>query len=306
MINKKAAGVVVPMVTPLTETGQIDAVAVRRLVEHLVRHDTMPFILGTTGESASVPQEYRIGFVKLMVEATAGRTMTFAGISGNCLKTSIESAKKYHDLGVDVFVAHPPGFYPLSDLHLLRYYEELIEKIPGELIIYNIPPVTGISIPLAVIEQLSHHPRIIGLKDSEHNCERLYKSLDIWAARADFVHLTGWASVSAEALLKGSDGLVPSTGNLVPAMYKTLYDAAKSGDESTADRLQQETDEISAVYQDGFSLADSIAAFKVVLAEADLCQPYVLPPLLRLEKKRVKEIRSHFKRLSQKYSIKPV
>ena len=170
--KKKYSGVIVPMVTPVTEDGTIDQDAVTRITKHLITHNAAPFILGTTGESASIPEEYKADFVKNLVSSAAGQILTYAAVSGNCLKTSIEAAKRYFDLGIDVVVAHPPGFYPLTDSHLQKYYETLIENIPGHLIVYNIPLVTRISIPLDVVEKLSQHPRIVGLKDSEQDKAR--------------------------------------------------------------------------------------------------------------------------------------
>ncbi len=303
MKRKKYSGVIVPMVTPFTQDRQIDQNSARKSIKHVVSNGAMPFILGTTGESASIPEEYRLEFVKNMVETAGKQTVTYAGISGNCLKTSIESAQQYFDQGVDVMVAHPPGYYPLNEDQILNYFEELIESIPGPLILYNIPPVTGLSLPLDVVEKLSHHPRIVGLKDSERDPDRLEESLRRWVNRPDFSYLSGWATVSAEALLKGCDGIVPSTGNLVPKMYQDLYEAGVSGDGENARKLQNETDEISLSYQKGFILSHSLAAFKIVLNEAGLCEPYVLPPLKRLSPELEQGIREQLRLLNKKYAL---
>ena len=69
------------------------------------------------------------------------------------------------DVGVDVVVAHLPNFYPLTDDHMLRYFESLADSCPGPLIVYNIPITTHHSIPLDVVSKLSQHPNVAGLKD---------------------------------------------------------------------------------------------------------------------------------------------
>ena len=58
-----------------------------------------------------------------------------------------------------------------------RYFEQLADAIPLPLIIYNIPATTHSSVPLQIIDDLSYHSNIIGLKDSEENVERLHESL---------------------------------------------------------------------------------------------------------------------------------
>ena len=55
MTEKKYRGVIVPMITPFTANGDIDLDAARRITEHLISQETSPFVLGTTGEAASVP-----------------------------------------------------------------------------------------------------------------------------------------------------------------------------------------------------------------------------------------------------------
>jgi len=289
--EKKYQGVVVPMVTPFTDDGKIDIPASEKVTEHIVSGGAAPFVLGTTGEGTSVPQDERPSFVEAVVNKTAGRTLTYASIASNCLKTSIEAAKKYFDLGIDAAVANLPFYYPLADYHMLKYYETLAESIPGPLFVYNITKTTGMSIPVEVIDKLSRHPNIVGLKDSEGDEERFKNSIPLWKDREDFSHLTGSAVLSTMAILLGSDGLVPSTGNFVPRMYCELYQAAKKGDEQTAQKYQEKTNELGRIYQKGKLLSESLAGLKVIMNELDLCGEAVLSPLLPLTEEQKKEIK---------------
>jgi hypothetical protein len=53
-IDKKFKGNVIPVVTPFTFEHKLDFDALERLFYHLTYHKASPFILGTTGESASL------------------------------------------------------------------------------------------------------------------------------------------------------------------------------------------------------------------------------------------------------------
>ncbi len=295
---KKIQGVIVPMVTPFTEHGKIDESATIRITEHLVRNNVSPFILGTTGESASIPDVFRLPFVKIVIKAVQSRTMVFAGISSNCLETSVELGKQYFDSGIDAVVAHLPSYYAFSDDQMLKYFECLADRLPGPLIVYNIPLTTHLSIPLKVVEKLSYHPNIIGMKDSERDPKRLQDAVKISMGRTDFSHILGWNAKMAEALLMGSDGIVPSTGNIFPKIYRTLYEAAIRGEKESAMRFQKLTDEISAVYQKDRMLGQSLTALKVIMHMMGLCLPYVLPPLTQLSSEEEKIIRKKVKELN--------
>ena len=272
-------GVIVPMITPFTKDGKIDVEATGKILEYLIAGGTSPFIMGTTGESASISEKARPAFVKAMVEVVSGRVKTYAGISSPCFQSSVEAANYYFEIGVDAVVAHPPSYYPLTNNQLLRYYESLVDNISGPLILYNNPIITHCSIPINVVDQLSHHERVIGIKDSERDLDRLNQSLKLWSGRGDFYHLLGWGTQMAYGLLNGSAGLVPSSGNLVPKLHREMLEAAQSGDKQKIERFQKKTNDILDVYLKNRSLGQSLPALKVMMNALNLCEPYVLPPL---------------------------
>jgi len=291
--EKTYHGVVVPMVTPFTENNNIDETAAIRISDYLMNAGTIPFLLGTTGESASIPMAKRNQLMKLVADHVGSKKQLYAGISANCLENSILAAKQYFDYGVDACVAHLPSYYPLTPDHMLRYYEALAECSPSPIMIYNITITTHMSIPIDVIEKLSYHPNIIGIKDSERDMDRLTTFANLFSNRDDFSILIGWSGQSAKALFLGFDGIVPNPGNLIPHMYKKLYDAALNGDKNTAEKMQRQTDEIAQIFQQDKILSQVLPGLKVMMKELDLCEPYVKPPLSRLtfeEENKIKEL----------------
>jgi len=300
--EKKYHGVVIPMITPFTEEGKIDELASARIIEHLLKEGMYLFLLGTTGEAASMPQELKIQFVKYILSNIKRETIVYVGIADNCLKNSIDLANKYSDLGADVFVAHLPSYYPLTPDHMLNYYEVLAENSSRPIIIYNIPGTTNMSIPLDVIDKLSHHPNIVGLKDSERDLTRLKQSAEMFGERQDFSILCGWTAQSANILLSGYDGIVPSTGNVVPKMFKKLYKSVISGDNEKAKKLQVEINSIADIHQTVSSLSVSIAQLKVMMNELGMCEQWVLPPLMTLSLKERDQIRVKMNNLIKRNS----
>ncbi len=277
--GKKYSGVVIPAVTPLTTDLKLDHDAAGKMFRFFHNNNVHPFILGTTGEGASVSLAMKKEFVQLAGKLKKDGAILYASISSNALQESIDLAKCSFDNGVDVAVTTLPSYYALTETGMLKYIEQLAESVNGPLMIYNIPSTTHMSIPLTVIDQLSHHPNIVGLKDSERSEERLKQSIELWKNRKDFSHLLGWAAKSADALLMGSDGLVPSTGNFEAKLYADLFKAAKEGDSNKAFELQKLSDALGNLYQQGRTLGESLWALKVLMKEIGLCQPNVMPPI---------------------------
>jgi dihydrodipicolinate synthase/N-acetylneuraminate lyase len=283
MSTKKYKGVVVPTVTPLTDNFQLDEHAVEKIFEHFYSNNAEPFILGTTGEAASIPINIKKQFIKKAASIKKQGTLLYTGISSNCFDESIELANYAAEVGADVVVATIPSYYALTEIQTKKYFETLADKSPLPVIIYNITATTHVSLPLDWLNELSYHNNIVAAKDSERSDERLEQSITLWKDRKDFSHFVGWAARSAKALLLGSDGIIPSTGNVVASIYKILIDAVVNGDEVTAYKMQQLSDDIGAVYQVNKTLGESLWALKVLMQSKGLCEPIVMPPLQSLD-----------------------
>jgi 4-hydroxy-tetrahydrodipicolinate synthase len=278
-VEKKYKGIIVPAVTPLTAGYQLDEEAVEKIFSNFYQCGVSPFILGTTGESASLSLQLKKQYLKKASALKGKDSFLYSGISSNCFSDSIDAAKFCFDHGVDAVAATLPSYYELSEEQMKKYFLDLADAIPGSLIVYNIPATTHMSIPLQVVDELSHHPKIVATKDSERNDERLQQSLKLWKDRKDFSHFLGWAVKSADALIGGGDGLIPSTANLVPEIYAEMYKAVEAGDHSKAFAMQELSNAYGNLYQAGRTLGESLWALKVLMNAKKLCQSYVMPPL---------------------------
>ncbi len=291
MKPKAFFGVVVPMVTPVTQDARLDTKAVERIINFFAEAGVSPLLMGTTGEGNSVSQQDGLRMVETAVKAAAGRITLYAGLTGNCFAEQVAQAEAYTKAGADVIVATLPTYYALTPEQMEDYYRRLADSITGPLMLYNILATTHMSIPVDVIRRLADHPNIVGLKDSERDLERMAQCIEIARGREDFSFFCGWAAQSARSLELGGDGIVPSTGNYVPEMFRQLYEAAVSGDMATANRLQDETNEIAKIYQKDRTLGQSLAALKVMMQTKGLCEPWMLMPLTRLSDEQEKAIR---------------
>jgi dihydrodipicolinate synthase/N-acetylneuraminate lyase len=292
---KTFKGVIVPMVTPINADYSIDGQSVEKIIESFIKEDCAPFVLGTTGESTSFSSGQKLDLVKKTVAAVNGRITTFAGISSTSLIESIESAKAYRDLGIDVMVTTLPYYFPITASEMSRFFEQLADAIDCPVIIYNMPAMVGEHIPLDVADALSKHPNIVGLKDSERSIERIDQSLALWKDRDDFAFYIGWAAQSAHALLNGADGIVPSTANFVPKLFKELYDAAVTGNREIAYNLQKITDDLSLIYQKDRKLNSSLPALKVLMSALGLCQPHAMPPMYNIVQDDQNDLKSQIR-----------
>ena len=288
--KKKYSGVIAPLVTPLNEKGEIHESSVEKLIYYVIKAGNFPFILGTTGEIASNSFFNREYLAKLAAKLVDGKTTLYAGITDNCIDNTINTAKKYADWGINVFVVHLPYFFPLTNDLMLKYYETIAENSPMPIVIYNIKSITHMTIPTDVIEKLSAHPNIVALKDSERDYERVKTLAEKYKERDDFSSFIGWTNKSSQALLLGFDGIIPNTTNVIPSLFQSLYEAAFSGDEKQAMMYQEKAETLSKLVQNNKTMVRTIPELKAILNYLNICTPYVKPPLVGLTGKENEEL----------------
>lgn len=295
--SQKYNGAVVPMVTPFTVAGALDTAALDRLVDTQIAGGVAGiFVLGTTGEGAFVPRELRGQLVRQTVARVNQRTTIFAGL-GDIRQSDATEANEFFLAGVDAVVAHPPIAEKIPAEQLHGWYENLLNRVEGPLLIYNIPTTTGISIPLDAVEKLLGHPKLAGIKDSENNPLRLEETMRRFGGKKDFAVFVGVGALMEKGLKLGADGIVPSVGNLIPEICQQLCVAAEKSDWSEAENLYSRMSAVASLYQKGRTLNESLAALKAAVSCRGLCAPEVLPPLRPLSSGEVEKIRSEMREL---------
>jgi 4-hydroxy-tetrahydrodipicolinate synthase len=197
--------------------------------------------------------------------------------------------------GADAVVACPPVSMPVEDL--LAWFKALLDRLPGPMLLYNMPSTTKVSIPLDVVAHLLGHPKLAGIKDSENNPERLEGLLKWFGGQPSFSVFVGVGALMARGLRLGADGIVPSVGNLIPKVCRGLCDSAQRGDWASAQRHARRMNAVAALYQNGRTLGQSLAALKGALHCRGVCAPQMLPPLLALPEQELKRLRDEMSRL---------
>jgi dihydrodipicolinate synthase/N-acetylneuraminate lyase len=293
----KHHGAVVPMVTPFTASGGLDEAAVDRLVDSLLVGGVEGiFVLGTTGEGMNVPKEFRQTLVERVAKRAGKTCLIYAGL-GDLQPVDFAAANDYFRAGADAVVAHPPISARVPATELAGWYRALLDELDGPLLIYNIPSLTGVSIPLDAVEKLSGHPKLAGIKDSENNPVRHEELLKRFGGKKDFSVFIGVGALMEKGLKLGADGIVPSVGNLIPQICQDLCASARRGDWPAVQNNFSRMNEVTALYQKGRTLNESLAVLKAALHCRGLCAPNVLPPLRRVSDVELILLRSEMSRL---------
>lgn len=294
-------GVIVPIVTPMTASGQVDTLAVKRIVEKIIRTSATTLLMGTTGEGTSLTQDQAVSLIRAAREVTPDITPLYVAATDNSLGRLLENAKAYVAAGADGIAVAPPSYYSLTPEQMKEFYTMVADKISVPLFIYNIPIATHTTIPIDTILELAQHPNIHGIKDSDKDVdrmkemlERLHKAEKSDGLQQHFQYFCGCAANSYVALRHGADGIVPSLGNYWPEAYQNIYRAVADKHYEEAERWQQITIEVSKINTEGFTLGESLAGLKVIMKERGLCEEYMLSPLTELSEEKKEEVKQRY------------
>lgn len=293
-------GIVPPILTPLTGRDQLDSEGLSRLVERLIVGGVSGiFALGTTGEAPSLSYRLRREMVEKVCRCAAGRVPVLVGITDTSLVESESLARHAADCGADAVVAAAPYYFPAGQPELREFLEELIQSLPLPLMLYNMPALTKTSFSRDLIAWALQQEKIVGLKDSSGDLV-YFRQMRRLAARqrADWSFLVGPEELLAESVLLGGHGGVNGGANLDPALYVSLYRAAKSGDIALARSLSDRVLDLSeAIYHVGRHGSAIIKGLKCSLSLLGICDDYIAPPFHRFHETERMIIREKLVRL---------
>jgi 4-hydroxy-tetrahydrodipicolinate synthase len=176
----------------------------------------------------------------------------------------------------------PPFYYKgVSDEGLFRNFAEVIERVGDSrlrIYLYNIPPVSQVTITVALIERLlDRYPVIVaGAKDSSGDWNNTQSYIDNFAAHG-FDVFPGAETFLLQGLRSGGVGCISATANVNPGPIAELH---KTWQASDADSRQKRLDEIRGI----FAKYPMIPALKAAIANygGDAAWVTVRPPLVEL------------------------
>ena len=233
---EKIKGIIVPIVTPVEETGIISEPKLRCMVDHVIEggvHGILAF--GSNSEFYMFNHDEMIEATKIILNQTRNRVPVFFGIGDIRTSRAIDLAKRADELNVTGISILQPMFIQPTEESLYQHYKAIATAIPHMMIlIYNNPGRTGYSLTLDLIDQLAHDvDNIIGIKDSSGDItflsELVRRTQDI-----DFQVLAGKDTIIFPALCVGAVGSVCSTANMFPKLVSSIYDCFVNGDYSIA------------------------------------------------------------------------
>jgi 4-hydroxy-tetrahydrodipicolinate synthase len=231
--------------TPLDAGGGIVAVAVRNHVERQISAGIAGIIpVGGTGEFVSLSARQRLEMVELTVEAVRGRVPVIAGVLHPGLEDATQAAKDYLRAGADAAMVVTPYYYRPTQDGIVEYFLRLGEKVDGDLVLYEIPYRTGVSLAPETVARIVEHTRTVAMKACNPDLSQQMRVIEAVGKRISI--LTGEEAVFPLHVAMGAVGGMLAGSNIFPRVWSRIYQLARAGNLAGASelhsRLQPATD----------------------------------------------------------------
>ncbi len=246
--QKSIKGVIVPMVTPVSKSGDVDYAGLVELAGWLVSQGVDGlFVAGTTGRfSHFTPQQNR-DICAAVAKAVGDKVTIYGGACDSGLHRIVENTKYMQEAGADFAVTTGP-FY-------LSYTPEEIEDIllkaadlsPLPILFYNLPPFVGYGLRADFVVKMANHPNVVGYKDSSNDTAHLLDVVNRTKEKT-FNVLIGKEKPFLDGFQAGAAGLVVSFANVYPRLYVDLMAAVNQENWLQVESLQQEAIRILQQY----------------------------------------------------------
>lgn len=215
-------GVGPPLVTPFTETGDVDYSALRDLVGW-VEERSVDFLVpcGSNSEAELLTATERERVVETVVDEASVPVLAGTGHPG--LRETQNATAAAADAGADAALVVTPFYYDHDQKSLATYFRDVADSVDLPVYLYSVPSYTGVRLDPETVDTLASHPNIVGMKDSSGDLAAFVRT-QRRTADAEFDLLVGSGSLLAQALDAGGTGGVLALANLYPGRAAEIYE----------------------------------------------------------------------------------
>ena len=119
-------GIIPPIITPLTDEGEVNYPVLRQMVNHLIDNGVHGlFPLGTTGEFYAFDDDTYRKILETVKDETRGRVPVYGGANHITTRGVIRLVKICEEVGVDAVSVLTPMFVSQTQEELYDYFAEI-------------------------------------------------------------------------------------------------------------------------------------------------------------------------------------
>lgn len=279
-------GLGVALITPFTESGEVDYNALGNLVEYQISNGAdFLCILATTSESPCLSKQEKLDIQHFIVNLVDRRVPIVIGCGGNNTYAIAEELRNGDFNGIDGILSVCPYYNKPTQEGLYQHFKTLACATELPVILYNVPGRTGINMTAETTLRLANDcENIVAIKEASGNLEQID---DILKNKPEgFAVLSGDDSLTFPMLAGGAEGVISVIGNALPKEFSQMISLEQEGKYEEAVKIHHSLTELyKLLFVDG-----NPAGVKAVLTEMGYIKNVLRLPLVPARETTVQKI----------------
>jgi 4-hydroxy-tetrahydrodipicolinate synthase len=279
-------GLGVALITPFTESGEVDYNALGNLVEYQISNGAdFLCILATTSESPCLSKQEKLDIQHFIVNLVDRRVPIVIGCGGNNTYAIAEELRNGDFNGIDGILSVCPYYNKPTQEGLYQHFKTLACATELPVILYNVPGRTGINMTAETTLRLANDcENIVAIKEASGNLEQID---DILKNKPEgFAVLSGDDSLTFPMLAGGAEGVISVIGNALPKEFSQMISLEQAGKYEEAVKIHHSLTELyKLLFVDG-----NPAGVKAVLTEMGYIKNVLRLPLVPARETTIQKI----------------
>ncbi len=231
-------GAGVALITPFTESQEVNYEKLRQLVEEQIAGGTDAIIAcGTTGESSTMTHDEHIEVVRFVCQVAAGRVPVIAGTGSNSTREAIHLSKEAEKAGADALLIVTPYYNKATQNGLIAHYTAIAGEVDIPILLYHIPGRTGVTMkPETIVKLCREVPNIVGVKEASGNFSAIAEIMSLADGCVDLY--SGNDDQIVPLLSMGGKGVISVLSNVAPSQTHDICESYFKGDVKKSSQMQ--------------------------------------------------------------------
>ncbi len=295
-MNNKFKGLGIALVTPFDKNGEVDYVALRRLLDYQLSNGAdFLCILATTAETPCLTKEEKQKIKDIIVEKVNGSIPVLMGCGGNNTAAVVEEINTADFTGIDGILSVCPYYNKPSQEGIYQHFKTIAQSTSMPVVLYNVPGRVGVNIKAETTLRLARDcENVVAIKEASGN----FTQIDdiIKNKPKDFDVLSGDDGITFPLMTMGATGVISVIGNALPKEFGRMVRLAAQGDFSSALQIHHKFTELfKLLFVDG-----NPAGVKAMLNNMGIIQNELRLPLVPAKITTMSEIAAIIKELNIK------
>jgi 4-hydroxy-tetrahydrodipicolinate synthase len=237
--------IVTAVITPFSETGDVDYAVFRELLNYLIDHGSDGVVVcGTTGESPTLSDDEKVQLFRVAVEESAGRAAIIAGTGSNDTARTVELSQRACDAGVDGLLVVTPYYNKPPREGLIRHFTAVSRASTVPVIVYNVPSRVVTNLDPELLAELGQLSNVVAVKQANPD---LVETSELRALAPDLAIYAGNDDQLLPIMRLGGVGGICVASHVVGREMAQIAERYLAGDETGAQELDESLQDVYEV-----------------------------------------------------------